>query len=112
MNTDTLDALIDRLEKAAEGDWALDREIVIALGLPETSALRRSFTRSIDDALSLVPEGRYFTVSTRHSALRSRELADAFIWADLDACVGDCDSAPTPALALTIAALKARRAAP
>lgn len=64
-----LEALIERLEKATEGSHELDAEIVIALCLPREVGIDddgceyerlgdgQHFTRSVDAALTLVPEG-------------------------------------------------------
>lgn len=112
-------ALIELLESATEGSRELDVEIVFAL-YPESIYQPQcvgeepifwsepyykqecpAFTTSIDAALTLVPDGRIWTLGTYadHSGYR----------AALDS-QSESTKAATPALALCIAALKARAA--
>ena len=114
----TLDALIAKLEAATEPDRSLFEEAYeAAWGRPcwDDGERGERFQRFLDAeawtdaALSLVPEGCGWAV-------------DAGIygasWCDVETTDGDyvtgtydCPGAATPALALVIAALKARRAA-
>lgn len=101
-----LAALIAKLESASEGSLALDREIAAATGWvsdrDKDLGFPPPYSRSLDVALSLVPEG--------HShAMKSINVEGAM----------DCSAqinwqrpsyAPTLALALVIAALKASQA--
>ena len=95
-----LDALVAELEKATEGSREFDAAIYIKLQAP--LGLIPHYTTSLDAALTLVPEGMAWTILS--GALHA-------------ACVGDASTgnpvtkAATPALALCIAALKARAAA-
>lgn len=98
-----MDALIERLEVASEGSATLDKDIHFALG-GRSSELRSNYTRSIDVALTLVPEGCAWTL------LGGKRVAvTAVIWKGgefgLERVVGKSE---TVALALCIAALKAR----
>lgn len=104
------DDLIARLEKATGPDRELDWAISEALNV---AALE--YTSSIDAALTLVPEGWLLQLSD----WEDRQLRDAGPWqvvlvqrgkrGDMrHAFDARCDHAPTAALALVIAALKAR----
>jgi hypothetical protein len=129
----TREELIAALEKATGPDRALDGETYVAIGLPApTEILYKTldgagiglryggvskYTASIDAALTLVPERWQIDSMGKwsHDALR-----DAGPWFAILMPKGDlsttertkqhtrCDHAPTPALALCIAALKAR----
>ena len=129
--------LITKLEAATEGGRELDLEITKALGFCDPSAWydeeadclgwneihpfgsttaaeqlfdqMHHYTISLDAALTLVPEGCSWHVSTT-----SRDVFDAWCmpWRDVDNPKLDKPwvSALNPALALCIAALKARAA--
>jgi hypothetical protein len=91
--------LIARLEAAAEGSRELDAAIAVAVfgGGSHDPGTAPHFTTSLDAALTLVPEGRGWlmrSVGGRGFAAISN--------------AGEASQAKTPALALCIAALKAR----
>lgn len=101
--------LIEQLESAAEGSRALDAQIASqhggfgGMGYETWDAIEADcphYTTSLDAALTLVPEGREWSVT--------------YLWDGR--CGGTCDGhhadfkGATPALALCIAALKARQA--
>lgn len=73
-----------------------------------------AFTSSLDDALTLVPEGWIWQVSTERHASYLDYDAHSYVsdrhWADPNAGHGVCyeGHADTPALALVIAAIRAR----
>ena len=110
--------LIERLEKATEGSDALDAAIhravtgevviegppfnmpVVMRGGNPVAIPRRS--RSLDAALTLVPEGYFVTLATRKDA-----PPEAFVWWANDTR-SEYGQAPSLPLALCIAALKAR----
>lgn len=100
-----LDELIARLEAASEGSRELDKSIAITVGTyqapdrgdPYGSWLR--YTSSLDAALTLVPEFCFVKTSPR----------GATAGCNGHICATTAATAPTPALALCIAALKARR---
>ena len=107
---DDLDALIARLEKATKPSRALDMEIAKATGWKvfrgrwlnehgETCRNVWEFTASIDAAMHLVPEGYHWEVTGAGYA-RVRKC-----WDEIKDFEG---RAKNPAIALTIAALKAR----
>ena len=113
--TDKLDALIARLEQAARGSRELDDEIA-ELCAPTDDARMAAFengrdwpdlyTTSLDAALTLVPEGwRVEHIGQNWGMTRW----DAELHTADDVPSGVTAEAPTPALALCIAALKARR---
>ena len=101
--------LIERLEKATEGSAELDDAIDVALGKIkpgyEAEAFADNFTTSLDAALTLVPDGAnchgYELTPLGVEAHVSRNNVASGHWLKLG-------HAATPALALTIAALKAR----
>ena len=124
------DSLIARLEEATEGSRDLDEQIALAIGIKHRS--RRDgrgrskgqewfvdshggvetwanhapyYTTSIDAALTLVPEGQSIELIVNARS----GLSFAFV-GSLDAGRGNRDVGATPALALCIAALKARDA--
>jgi hypothetical protein len=120
----TLDDLIARIESASESSWELDAEIEWTIsefknlggGWREhkTTGERERFdytlpsprfTRSLDAAMTLIPDGSFWTLLTGGSL---PEYQADVVFAD------DCRElvyslAATPALALCAAALKARR---
>lgn len=107
--TDTLAALIERLEKAEAGTFALDREIAEAVGWQGMEKGRRlpCYTTSIDAALTLVPEGwTSWEVGSRAGKTRFRAEVSRLPENHIeDAVIGH---ARAPALALCIAALRAK----
>jgi hypothetical protein len=90
--------LIAKLEAAAEGSIELDQAIGAALDLWPIDA----YTRSLDDALTLVPEG--WAWKTWAVNVEGEMECGAAVNFERKA------HAPTPALALCIAALRARSA--
>jgi hypothetical protein len=124
-----ISALIEKLEAAKVGSRELDADIFRIIGLTEAqerhcrewcrmdgrtdltrdryiAAWAASFTTSLDAALTLVPEARQWTLEST-----PRETA-ATVYLDWERDPYDKYSAfnATPALALSIAALKARSA--
>jgi hypothetical protein len=122
--------IIERLEKATGADREIDREIAVqALGWspPRNAGVcgpnyvksgdfmwhdregcargfePPAFTASIDAAMTLVPEGCVWTLSKTFVNAGCNIYAKG-PWRE----VSRCPHAPTPALALCIAALKAR----
>jgi hypothetical protein len=96
--------LIARLEKAAEGSRELDAAVAEEVHAGWILEKPDRYTQSLDAALTLVPEGCYLTLCTRHDS-----PPEAFVW-----WADDKESAhsygSTLAVALVIAALKARQA--
>jgi hypothetical protein len=119
-----LQALIEKLEAATEGSRELDAEIALACGWrfnkgtvysyhwldPQGAhnAVPSPFTESLDAALTLVPEGWGYQQGS-HPRAACKACAFCFEGAD-DFHNQPPSFAPTPALALCIAALKARAA--
>ena len=107
-----LKALIGRLERAPVGGWRLDRDIAKLFGRYYAGGRDQQFTRSLDAALSLVPEGWKMASLNWNDfgvgAYLVPRIQRRSTFADPMYCYG---SAKTPALALVIAALKARAAA-
>lgn len=106
MNADHAD-LIARLEKATGEDRELD---CLIEGIhPTASGDTPHYSASIDAALTLVPKGFAWT-------LASQGTTDFRFFASVAFPDEDCDGTPTlaatPAIALCIAALRARAAAP
>ena len=113
-----MEELIAMLEAATEGGRELDGKIHlwrIADALlsdgSDGHAVRRElghwsapppYTTSLDAALTLVPEGRYVKLTL------DRAHNKAWVWVELDDT--EAVARKTPALALCIAALKARMA--
>lgn len=95
--------LIERLSKATEGSRDLDT-LVWEVARPEDagSLLLRApaYTTSIDSALTLVPDGSYAKLQF------GRDHKKAWAWVEMAETESVARS--TPALALCIAALKAR----
>lgn len=98
-----LDELIEQLEKATEPDRKLDLAIETEIGNLTLATWYNlpTYTSSIDAALTLVPEGRTVGMSL------GKEGCGAWVEVqrDLPKIASACKS---PALALCIAALKAR----
>lgn len=99
--------LIERLEKATEGSRELDGLILASLPAPFAAPGRcqmriaAHWTTSLDAALKLVPEGREWSVMLDDLGYRA-------VVYDANNAQGEVFEGATPALALTIAALKAR----
>lgn len=109
--TPDLAALIERLEYVNHGSRALDRELHLRFGGTASGnapPFPLRYTTSIDDALTLVPkEGAWHVSIWSDGEVIVRNEA----WADAGFADGASDdSGKTPALALCIAALKARMA--
>ena len=110
-----MDELIKRLESATEGSRELDAAIIMSglhVSMPDDPVgWPPKFTTSIDAALTLVPAGRPWSITQQSSGVGY--FADIAIkdddgwWFEAD---GPGSEAPTPALALCIAALRARSA--
>lgn len=112
--------LIERLEKATGQDWALNVAIALEVGWkksgpfpmwmsPDNNVVRNTppdFTASIDGALTLVPEGHAAVVCV-WPCMAAVEVTNDDHWYD-PALHYSPTKAATPALALCIAALKAR----
>jgi hypothetical protein len=95
MDSERLLELVERVEKAGSARYALDCEIAAALDI-ECRAAPKCYTSSVDDALTLIPEGAGWDVGKpRKSFYVAR-------------CGLKLSKAATPALALTAAALRAR----
>ncbi len=91
--------LIARLEAASEGNADLDYEIAEV-----TDTIERPYTTSLDAALTLVPDGMRIMVEG------GMGRGAAQVWKPTMSAYFDCKRAKTPAIALCIAALKARAA--
>lgn len=111
--------IIGRLEKATGHDRSIDADIhVLVTGKPlnmrcehcGTTGLYfpRSYTLSIDDALTLVPEGYAWGLSSEPPEIHGRTYHAAVCKGSFAIIGESADYAPTPAIALCIAALKAR----
>lgn len=120
-----IDALIERLKKATEGSRDFDGEIYRFLAAPNWQpdvaeqtkvayyrGYAEHYTTSLDAALSLVPEPRIWGVSEGHKKDGDGKVATAVTHTKRTAAhYGEIHTgiAATPALALCIAALRARR---
>lgn len=114
-----LRALADRVEKAEGPDRGLDLYIAAEteiVSLPDDDWCPPRFTRLLDAAVGLVPEGLSFgfTAPYRRDVVVSvfvpkSEKSEAQVWVPLEQTVGRA-AAATPALALTAASLRARAA--
>ena len=104
--------LIARLETAEGPSRELDYQIQRLVFSPMTNGNPvREFTRSLDAAVSLVPEGYRWSIESSEKGLLSPVRPTASVGVDdPNAPNGDMYFAPTPVLALCIAALKARQA--
>ena len=108
-NRETLLALADRAEKATGDSFDLNHAIALALGLPS-----EPFSASLDAAMSLVPEGWNWMAGNRDQPLARAYVNNGqphFTGAAArrnPACLWFETTAPTPALALCAAALRAR----
>ncbi len=114
----TIPALITRLEALTGPDRDIDADIQRALGLEPSDmdfetwqavrAFARTFTSSIDDALTLLPEGWTWGVGSSNDP---GPMYGSFIRGpeDQKRPEGQCaaGSGNTPAIALTIACLRA-----
>jgi len=111
--------IIARLEKATGPDRELDAAIADWLGIAvdnDVGAFLPYFTRSIDDALGLVPQGFDAQVIWSGASAPAHCRGGAVVsqptknWSKKDRgeICATSHHKPTPALALCIAALKAR----
>lgn len=97
----TIDELIAALEKAEGPSSEIDADIgLTAAGWEPWLSKLPPFTSSLDAALTLVPEGLMWSVGTNGDG---RYRAD--VWTDVVEIGIGC----SPAIALCIAALEARR---
>ena len=109
MQLHNLSQLIDRLENVAEGSSELDRAIRDCLSLPamlvppDGGDEAYPYTTSLDCAITLVPEGWFYSASSGygHANVHRRRGGTGGAWTH---------NAPTVPLAICIAALKARLA--
>lgn len=101
------DALIAELESAAKGSRDLDTAIWKAARCPTLYNDRPYYSRSLDAALTLVPEGWFIA-----NMFVSPDKTTLYFWCANNPGLGHKyrSGAPTPALALCIAALRARQA--
>lgn len=104
--------LIARLEAATGPDRELDRAIAKALGVMPLYEMRGQIggswpdcTASIDAALTLVPEGWLWQVEWIGHQTRKR-VGNCILWQPHEPALSG--QAATPALAICIAALRAR----
>ena len=103
--------LIAALEAATEPSWELDAEIARAIGAPVYPDLRaHRYTSSLDAALTLVPEGWCWAIEGSRRAAVYDPSADPEPGSFANPI--QMRSGFTPAIALCVAALKARDAAP
>ena len=115
-----LAALIAKLEAAAEGSRWLSDRVLEAVGwappdgaklwMPHAEPERPDPSRSIDDGVALVPEGyAWFVESEDRSTVTEKIRPCASVWKLGGYCtINETAFAATPALALSIAALKAQ----
>lgn len=107
--------LIERLAKATGPDRELDAAIAYRCTKAASAVMGfPSYTSSIDAALTLVPEGWHWEVSDSPKEFPARAGVSPVAPVDEWVCSdtgGQDASAATPAIALCIAALKARSAA-
>ena len=97
--------LIERLEAAESGSRELDKEVgLAAFPNKDNNVIMRPYTTSLDAALTLVPEGLYGKIGF------APNRANARIWLASKPAVNASIKVPQPALALCIAALRAREA--
>jgi hypothetical protein len=94
-----MDELIKRLGSATEGSLELDEQISVFVGTVETLFPR--YTTSIGSALTLAEPNCAFRLSRHAQTGRCRALIGGSVRSGMG---------PTPALALCIAALRARSA--
>ena len=97
--------LITTLEAAAEGSRELDEAIGVLMGyeIGKDIGLSPHYTTSLDMAILLVPPGANYGFLSEGTA---------WVWPNggFDLLAGIEGKAPTPALALVIACLRAREA--
>jgi hypothetical protein len=103
-----LQSLLSRLEKAQEGNWRLDKAISEkVVGRTYFGGLDQRFSRSVDAALSLVPEGLMVSMTIGHGQAVANVKTGSILNPETREWPG---YAKTPALALVVAALRARGA--
>lgn len=114
-----LNELIERLEKATGPDVALDHAIAFALGDNFRASWKPEVTGDLNRAIQLVPKGMSWIIATEVILLtKDRNGAESKNCCAMviDGASGPyidlqhAEFAPTTALALCIAALKARQA--
>jgi hypothetical protein len=120
-----LQSLLSRLEKAKEGNWRLDKAVSEkVVGRTYFGGRDQQYTRSVDAALSLVPEGwrAGFEMPGIHDIVQKVEAwcwpFDEYWEPDWQCGYEGYRSHPegkravgeTPSLALVVAALRARGA--
>ena len=98
-----LNTLASMVEAATGFDPGLDRRIAEAV-FGDSPVIAREYTRSLDAAMTLVPEGCAFEVTT--TGYKPGATVCGLIMGD----VHEGAYAATPALALTAAALRSRAA--
>jgi hypothetical protein len=119
-SSNTVSDLAERCEAATGPDRELSWDIWEAIGEPviddySLNGSAPAYTASLDAAMTLVPEGYYWTLSLGCKAGRDSEFgpywAELYSMADYRSHI-DVEEIPgtTPALALCAAALKARTA--
>lgn len=102
----TLDELIARLEKATAPDRGLDRDIAFSFGWdPDGIQEPPAYTASIDAAMTLVPAGMHWQLNSAGAPNSAWQAA--VCRSDLEPQV-ECWAYSSPAIALCIAALRAR----
>lgn len=99
-----LKALVERIEGASEGSWALDWAIHLRDGLDGKGMYGSHpyYTASLDAAMQLVPEGWW------HGYMTSDGGFDAHCFEPIPDSAIFKATAATPALALCAASLRAR----
>lgn len=118
--------LIRRLEEATGPSVKLDRAIAVALGWQECAGAWRespavewsmslpAWSGSLDAAVALVPEGHRWLLDRRPQADQRQDGYRAQVYKEAHPYASDMHDiatawAPTPALALVIAAMRARQ---
>ena len=101
-----MDDLIRKLEAATGPDRSLD-EAIFVIAKYEPSEKLPAYTASIDAALTLVPEGWLRYVADDENGVHACVWQKRMPWQGGKIQAG-CLKAATPAIALCIAALKAR----
>ena len=113
VNVPELQALIARLERATGPDRELDNAIWALLGQPlpdDPAGWPPLYTASLDAAMTLLPKGEDWAEWSIGFGFIGGQ-ARARIWIGDELSDGQKNVGATPAIALCIAALKARSAA-